>query len=231
MSLVSRKEFAILCDKSIAIINVNVGRGKIIVRDKKIDTENAFNKMFFDNCHKQKVFKKKPEPKIEELYKEVVEVKKPIDYSAPEYGHTKKETAKQKRERKKQNEKDKEIVDWDVRKKKAEALLKERQAEKELINIKQKYGEMIPTEFVKIMFTTFTKSMLSIFDNSMMNLAGVYCDELAGGDREALSRVNQKLNEEFQDIINSASEIATKDLMNEIKSFSIKRGKGEKING
>ena len=121
-----------------------------------------------------------------------------------------------------------EALKWDGRKKKADALLKERQAEKALLDVQKMYGEMVPTDFVVEMFATFSKSIFSLFDNSLMNLAGIYCDELEGGDREALTRVNKKLNEEFQRIIDSSAEIARKDLENAIDAFSATRRRGQK---
>jgi len=229
MALYTRNEWIALCNlTSAAIITVNIKRGKItLTEDKKIDSENALNKKFFDNYLKKNKEKAKKIRAFEEsgkladeLYNKVVE-KVEIETSL-----TDKKLADKKR--KKENKKAQEVVDWDLRKKKAEALLKERTAEKALLSLKKMYGEMVPTEFVKRMFVIYTKSILSTFDNATMNLAGVFCDELAGGDREALTRVNQKLNEEFDLIIEECSEIARKDLENEIKQYSVKKSKGEK---
>ena len=220
MALYTRKEFASLCRTTTAVVTTNINRGKIILFDKKVDSENPVNKYFFDKYHKKAEAeikknnaKKEDVTDIQALYKEVV---KKADKK------TKKKALNESRE------KGQVTLDWDTRKKRAEALLKERTAEKALLSLKKMYGEMVPTEFVIMMFSSFTKSVFSTFDNSIMNLAGVYCDELAGGDREALAKVNQRLNEEFQSIIDNAAEIAKKDMINEIKEYSVKRGKGER---
>jgi len=221
MAEYSRKEFAALCGTTYGIVTMNITRGNLIVEGKKIDMDNPLNKAFFIKYNKKresKIVTKRKKP-VQEIYDQVVE-KVPVKSKTRTVKQTEKERSRKKGE---------ELVDWDMRKKRAEALLKERNAEKALLSVKKMYGEMLPTDFVKRMFSTFSKTVFSVFDNSMMNLAGVYCDELAGGDREALSRVNQKLNEEFQIIIDSASDIAMKDLENEIKEYSVKRGKGEKI--
>lgn len=226
MADLDRKEFAAICHTTKGVITTNISRGKIILLDNGlIDTKNKINEQFFNRYLKVKNEEKNKQKKEisdnDKLRDKVV--KKPIKKK-----NWIKDIADSLEERKAANGKAEVTVDWDLRKKKAEALLKERSAEKALLSLKKMYGEMVPTEFVTIMFTTFTKSILSVFDNSLMNLAGVYCDELAGGDREALSKVNQKLNEEFQSIISNASEIAKKDMKNEIKQYAIKRGKGEK---
>ena len=220
MSLYTRKEFASLCRTTTAVVTTNINRDKIILFDKKIDSENPVNKAFFDKYHKKaeeemrtKKAKKDISNDIQTLYKAVVK---------------KADKKSKKKELNESRQKGQVSLDWDTRKKRAEALLKERTAEKALLSLKKMYGEMVPTEFVTIMFATFTKTIFSVFDNSIMNLAGVYCDELAGGDREALAKVNQRLNEEFQEIINNASDIAKKDMTNAIKEYSIKRSKGER---
>lgn len=229
MGLYNRKEFAALCNTTAAVITTNINRNKIILFDKKIDSENPVNKAFFEKYRKKAEAEIKERNKkkatTEELYEEVVEKVKPKTKI-----RFKKATDKLKKlaEQEEANQKGQEMVDWDLRKKRAEALLKERNAEKALLSVKKMYGEMVPTDFIITMFTSYTKTILSVFDNSIMNLAGVYCDELAGGDREALARVNQKLNEEFQRIINSAAEVAKSDLKNTIKQYSVKRGKGER---
>lgn len=225
MSLVTRKEFATMCGKPITTINTYVRRGKIIVRDKKIDTENAFNKLYFDSCHKPKVEKK---PKVEEVYKEVVEVVAPIDYSAPEYGVTKKETAKQKRERKKQNAKDKEVVDWILRKQIADTLKAERQAELEQIKVDKLAGKLMPLELVNIILKECIHTVFTTFQNDNENLASQYCDILAMGDRSKLSEINQKISECLDISINKASEISSSKIKGAISDYSESRSRGER---
>ena len=218
MAEYTRKEFAALCHTSLAIVGTNIVRGNIKEIDKLIDFDNPVNKTFFDRYFKKDRENKKNQSKNEVLYNAVVKTVNP----AP--GPTVKEL--EKAEAVKAGKKS---VDWDLRKKKAEALLKERNAEKALLSVKKMYGEMLPTDFTKVIIATLVKSILSTFENSLMNLAGIYCDELAGGDRKALSRVNQALSEELQSIINATKDIAEKDLKNQIKEFSIQRSKGEKI--
>lgn len=229
MSIVSRKEFATICGKSVAIINVNVKRGKIIVRDKKVDTENAFNKLFVKLCQEKKD-KPKPKPKVvvpkvEKLYKEVVE---PIDYSSPEYGVTKKETAKQKKERKKQNEKDQETVDWILRKQIADTLKAERQAELEQIKVDKLAGKLMPLELVNIILKESIHTVFTTFQNDNENLASVYCDILAAGDRSLLSEVNQKISEFLSMSIKKADEVSNSRIQNAISEYSDTRSRGEK---
>jgi translation initiation factor 2B subunit (eIF-2B alpha/beta/delta family) len=220
MALHTRKEFAALCHTTTAIVTTNINRDKVILFDKKIDSENPVNVSFFNKYHKKYEDKLKKANKNEVLYNEVVEKVQTKVVS-------KKKKKKAEKERQAAIEEGGLFNDWDLRKKIAEALLKERNAEKALLSVKKMYGEMLPTEFVLRMFSTFTKTVLSTFYNSNMNLAGVYCDELAGGDRDSLSKINQRLDEEIQLIIDAAAEIAKKDMENEIKEYSVTRGKGE----
>lgn len=227
MSDYTRKEFAAICRTTTAVVTTNINRGKVILFDKKIDSENKINKAFFNKYSKKAEEELKKKNKEKELSESIDSIYDQVVEKATTKVIKNKEDVLVEKRKKKEREKAEISVDWDLRKKKAEALLKERNAEKALLSVKKMYGEMVPSDFVYTMFSTFTKSLLSVFDNTLMNLAGVYCDELAGGDREALSRVNQKLNEEFQEIISAASEVAKKDLVNEIKQYSVKRGKGE----
>ena len=215
----NRKGFAAHCHTTYAVVatNVSSARGKIIEEvgpdgKKFIDTEHPINKAFFDKYqlkfeqekNQPPTLKKKSGPKSQRVQ---MPTKDEEGNPLPEFL---------------------EALKWDARKKKADALLKERQAEKALLDVKKMYGEMIPTDFVVELFTTFSKSLFSLFDNSLMNLAAVYCDELAGGDREALTRVNKKLNEELQRIIDSCSDLAKKDMENTVAEFSQTRRKGQK---
>ena len=73
MALLTRKEFAALCHTNAQVINTNVSRGNLVVEFKKINTENAQNKAFFDRY--QKKFDDKNRS-INDVYTEVVDVVK-----------------------------------------------------------------------------------------------------------------------------------------------------------
>ena len=216
---VKRKDFAALCHTTVAVVNTNISsaRGKIVEEigeegKKIIDTEHPINKAFFDKYQQKFELEKTQGPTLKN--KSGPKPKKVQLPTRDEEGNLLPGFL--------------EALKWDARKKKADALLKERNAEKALLDVKKMYGEMLPTDFVVELFAAFSKSFFSLFDNSLMNLAGVYCDELAGGDREALTRVNKKLNEELQRIIDESSEIARKDMENKVAEFSNTRRRGQK---
>lgn len=235
MGLFSRKEFASICHTTTAIVTSNIHREKIVFdENKKIDSDHPLNKEFFDRYvqkHEDEILALK-QLNATPIYEDVVHMVKPTTKRRTKT--TKKRKPKTTSEPEMSEDKKKEYreaaekLDWDKRKKKAEALIKERQAEKALLSLKKMYGEMLPTSFIKNMFMSFSKSIFSTFDNSIGNLAGVFCDELAGGDRESLSRIHQRLNEELQLVIDEASAIAKKDMANEIKEYSVQKGRGEK---
>lgn len=221
MGFFSRKEFAQLCHTTTPVVTTNINRGKIVVEDKKIDSEHPLNKAFFDKYAKkaQESIKKKTDTK--DLYKEVVHT---IEQKSSDEVSSKFKS----RSRKKEYEKAQEAVDWDVRKKKAEALLKERQAEKEKFNLEKLAGKLMPTEMVFDIIRTHNRSIFATFQNDIENLASVYCDILAAGDRRKLSELTQALSEHLSDVIKRAGDVAKSGVENAVEAYAETRNRGER---
>ena len=208
-----------MCGTTIGVINMNVKRKKIIVMDNAlIDTDNKINNAFMVK-YQNKVHKKDPEKAREKIYKEVVQKVK-----SERVEPTPKAT-----NRKKQNKESEDVNGWDLRRKKADALKAERDAEKKLLEVRKMSGEMIPVDMVGQVITTLTKSILSMFVSFNENLASHYCDIMAGGDREYLSEINEKLDHEIQRVINESKDSAKKDVNNIIKEFADTRGVGQRL--
>lgn len=208
---IDRKTFATMCGTTVAIVNVNVKRNKVIVMDNGlIDTDNKLNNNFMVRYQKKAQEKKKKPVKevISETYDKVV--KRP----AP-------------KNREKQNKESKEVDGLDLRKKKAEVLKVEREAYLKLLDINKKNGEALPTDFVIRMTTVVVREMLVNFDKGVVRIADKFVG-IFGGDRKMLSKVNKELNILKQKIIDEAKEDVKFQIDKAIKEYSVTRNKGER---
>lgn len=250
MAVVNRKEFALMCNIDVKKLNVYVSRKKVVTvaGDRSlVDTANVINKTFIDKWRskstdtpplaapmirktREVVQEKKEVKEVVKKNPKVVVKKKPVLKKEKVIAQvTPKESAEQKRDRLKQNEESEKIHSLDLRKKKAEVLKIEREAEIKLLDIIKKNGEAIPTDFVVRMVTVLIREMLANFDSSTIRIAGKFCD-IVGADRKMLVRVNTDLNYEMQKIIKEAEKDAKYQIKNAIKEYSITRGKGERNN-
>lgn len=232
MAIVSRAEFATLCGKTVAIVNTNISRGKIIPcgdKEKFVDTENWTNKSFKRKAKGQPV-KVKPaivikEKPIQTLYKEVVET---IEPEPKQRSGTKEETAEEKKKRLKQNEDSEDEGNWVLRKTIADALRAEQLAEKERLNVEKLMGELIPFDLMKIILKTNIQDILKSFESELTNIASIYCDILAGGDRDKLAELTSKMQHTLHHIIKRVETTAGQEIKNVIEEFSESRSRGER---
>lgn len=232
MAIVSRIEFAGICEKSPQYISQYIKRNKIsVLPNGQIDTENPLNLIFKKNL--KKVEKKKVEavrtekrearavPEVEELptaelYKQVVQV------------FTKPETAYQKKQREKQNEEDKETVNWDARKKKADALKAERSAELAQLQVEKMMGNLMPVDLVEMILKVNVQDIFKTFENELINLGSIYCDILAGGNRDKLAEIVVKLRMKLSETIKRIELTAAQEIENVVEDYAETRNRGER---
>lgn len=249
MSIITRIEFADICKTTPAIINTNVARKKIATvpgNKSLIDTENPLNKIFKKNqlaLEKQK----KAETKVEKLKGKVEDKKEKFIHAdtfeeaigaiADDLGlsdddieeiYTKPETPKQTKARQQQNQRDQEIVDWDLRKKMADALKAERAAELAELQIEKLQGNLMPVDLVESILKVNIQDIFKTFENELINLASIYCDVLAGGDRDKLSEVIAKMRVKLNETINRIKVNSAQEIENVIDSYSEVRNRGER---
>lgn len=227
-NLYTRKEFAALCRTTTAVITTNINRGKVILFDKKIDSGNPLNKAFFNKYSKkaEKEIQRRnktndAEVTIDELYEKVV------NRATNSVTKNKKDKAEEKR-RKKANDEAEVITDWEKRKKIADALLQERKAEKEQLTLEKLAGKLIPTDLVFNIIRVHNQSIFATFQNDAENLASVFCDILAAGDRKLLGELNEKIGEIISISIKRAEDVALSGIENAIDEYSEVRSRGEK---
>lgn len=232
MAIVTRKQYANNCNRSIGVINVNISRNLISVippDGKMIDTENPLNKIFEKNCarldkeklEKQRAekreAKKNPTPEeIKETYQQVVEV------------YTKPETEEQKTKRENQNKEDEVVVSWDLRKKIADTLKAEKSAELESLKLQKMQGNLMPVDLVKSIVKLNVQHILKTFENDAVTMASIYCDVLAGGDRSKLSEITKKLRISITDTVRRTEATAAQEIENVIEDFAEARSRGER---
>lgn len=222
MADLSKDEFAAICRTTSAVINTNIHRGKLIydIATKKMDSDDPINKAFFKKYKKlneEKQAMEKVNEKINTLYDEVVE-KATVKVA-------KKQTEDVK---KKSKEKSQELVDWTERKLVADTLLQEARAEKEKLNLEKLAGKLIPVDLVFNIINIHNHDIFATFQNDAENLASVYCDILAGGDRKRLSEITGKLSEKLDDAVRRAKEVSISSIEMAVDEYSEVRSRGEK---
>lgn len=247
MAIVTRAEFAELCKVTTNYINTYITRKQVATcgeKGKLIDTDNPLNKLFKKKClqnqkaaktgetaqKKKDVVTKKAtkvvsitggeaqkEETISQLYNQVVERM-----------HTQPETPAEKKKREDQNKKDEELVDWDMRKKIADALKAEEQAKKERIAVDKLNGRLLPTDLVQQIVSINIRNINITYENDLINLASIYCDILAGGDRSKLAQIVNAIREKLTENIRKASATAAIEIENAIDDYSEVRSRGER---
>lgn len=234
MALVSRKEFAEICGVETNYINTYVSRKKIsVLPTGQIDTENPLNVVFKKNLianrnkgvREKRIIKKKEveikesiEKQIAEQYKDVVQT---IEVFTP------KETPKQRKQREKQNQDDEDSLNWDLRKKIADTLKSERQAEKEKLAVEKLMGNLMPVDMVEQIMRVNTQDIFKSFENEMINLASIYCDILAGGDRDKLAELIKKIRQKLEFVIQKTEKTSLQEIENVIQEYAEVRSRGE----
>ena len=134
----------------------------------------------------------------------------------------------QTKKREKQNEEEQEWVDWDMRKKIADALKAEKAAELAQLQVDKLMGNLMPVDMVEMIFKMNTQDIFKTFENELINLASIYCDILAGGNREKLSEIIKQLRQRLTDTIERIKENTAAEIENAIESYAEARSRGEK---
>lgn len=207
-----------MCGTKVTIINTNINRNKIILMDNGlIDTDNVLNNSFMKR-YQEKVHKKDPEKEREKLYKEVVKTVK----------SERVEPTPLPTNRKKQNEESEVIGNWDARKKKADALKAELQVEKTRMELDKLAGKLMPVELCDSILAAYTRAIVSVFENDMLNIASIYTDILASGDRKYLAEITGALNSKLDDSIKRAQDVASSEIENAVENYKEVRNRGER---
>lgn len=222
MAELSKEEFAAICRTTPGIINTNIHRNKLVydIETKKLDSDDPINKAFFkkyQRLHDEKKNNEKVQEKIAVIYDDVVEKV------------TEKVTKRQQETKATETKKKSKVTnDWYERKLQADTLLQEARAEKERLNFEKAAGKLIPVDLVFDILNIHNHDIFATFQNDAENLASVYCDILASGDRKKLSEITTKLSEKLNDAVKRAKEVSMSSLEMAIGDYQEVRSRGEK---
>lgn len=218
MSIVTHKEFSILCGMpSEGNVRVNISRGKIMpLADDKtlIDTDNPINLIFKQNYKPKAKHTPPAATPTEQLYKEVVQVVE--------------DKPKRKASSKKELDQADDMLSWDARKKRADALKAEASAEKEALAVQKMMGQLIPTDLVEQILRINIQNIFKEFEAGTLNIASKFCDVMANGDRAKLGRVTDDLRFLLEDVIKRSKDVAEIEIENAINEYAETRSRGER---
>lgn len=228
MALVTRKEFAELCGKPVNYINTYVTRKQVaVLPDKRIDTDNPLNVLFKKKC--KSIERTKEEEARVERKTSKLKIEEPVNGEISEtLIYTKKETAEEKAARLKQNAEDEENMSWEARKKRADALKAERAAEISQLQLDKMMGSLLPVDLVEAIFRINIQDIFKNFESSCLNIASIYCDILANGDRTKLAEITGRIRTELAAIIERTKRNAASEIENAIDDYSETRSRGER---
>lgn len=223
MSIISRVEFAAIVGKSPAYISVNIKRNNVVLvvdgdDDGNIDTENVINKRFIRHIKK---ISKKDKPVT---YKDVVETVETSVKNNKQNSETK-ETRKAKAE---QRKKAKDMLEFEYRKKKAEASKSESDADLKSLAVEKMMGKLMPVELVHQIIKINIQGVFISFENELQNIASIYCDILAGGDRKKLAEIVEQMRENLSRIITDTKVNTDSEIKQVIENYAETRNRGEK---
>lgn len=225
MAIVKRSEFAAICNTTTAVITTNVSRNKIeTLPDKRIDTESPLNKVFvklrkqkdardnqirIDKNKQNKSIEEKPEKKDVKIYSKELTPKNP-------------------RKTQKEIQEEKENSSLALRKLKADTLKAEKDNELKQMSLDKMAGKLIPLDLSNGILKINIQNIFKSFENELENIASIYCDILASGDRSKLSEVTEKMRENLSRIIKETKTNAAKEVEGIINEYAETRSRGER---
>lgn len=217
MPEVTRAEFAAMCFCERNAINTYIGRKKInILSNGYIDTDDTLNKIFLK---KRKRLQEKKNTKTISLPIVEPTIKKP-EKETPGVP-----TAKEKKQAKAEEL----FINKDLYKRElAETRIKELTSTQKQMEIDKMMGKLIPVDLVRGILKVNVQDIFRSFENELMNLASIYCDIMAAGDRSKLSEVIGLMRENLHRIIKESKENSAKEIKSLINEYSETRSRGER---
>lgn len=206
MSFISPKDFAVQYGLKYATLRSHISRGKVIKKDGFIDTENPVNKLYIQE-NATKAAPNPPKPTANEEIETtstppVPTLPAPIAPGANE-------------------------TDLVLRKKKADALKAERDAEYRHLQIQKMQGKLMPIDLVEKTQTINIQSIFRAFESASENIASIYNERL-GGDRADLADMVTRMRNELERAINSAKQKSKEEITALMQEYAATRSRGEK---
>lgn len=215
MAIVTRKEYAEISGIDAKSIGVYVKRKKLVeLSDKRLDTEAPMNKMFIQLRKQKKLTAttKKEKTALKDKSK------------PPEEIHTQlppKKTAEEKRS-------DKENDNLILRKLKADTEKAEADNELKNLQLEKMMGKLIPVDLMHGVIKINIQNIFFTFENDLINIASIYCDKMAGGDRSMLSAVIADIRPRLERLIKETKTNAAKEIEVLIEDYANTRSRGQR---
>jgi len=213
------QEFSEFCGVSQNIISVNVGRGKVIKDEYNlIDITNPINIRF----------KRRRDFLATEEGQSTLQNTKAISRGAEKHKRTESAKREVKKILKDAAKKKTPMELWREKKIIADAKKAQYEAELKAVQLEKAMGKVIPIELLHTILKINIQHIFIGFENELQNIASVYCDVLAGGDRKRLAEIIAKMREVLERIINRTEQSAGKEIELAIEEFAEVRSRGER---
>ena len=112
-----------------------------------------------------------------------------------------------------------EVTEWKQRKIIADSKKAQFDADLRKVQLEKAMGKVIPVEVLNRILKFNIQGAFVMFHQESQNLASVYADVLAGGDRKKLAELNDAINVQMEQIIGAASEDIYKNVNKAIEDF------------
>ena len=233
MNRYSRSEFAALCHTTAAVVHMNIQRKKLI---EEVDEDGRFinvsvtkNKRFFNIYNERFHKKQQAETKLLKVPKKTTKTtgkKRPP--TVPVYVAPVNSDSMGAENDTDEDEDSSNGEGWSFRKKKADTLLQEAKAEKEKLALEKMAGKLLPVDLALNIVQIHNRDIFATFQNDVENLASIYCDIMANGNRSKLAEVSKALSEKLDSSVSRASEVAEASIQNAIEEYRETRNRGER---
>lgn len=244
MALVSKKDFASALSVSYGTIRSKFSRKQLCCNRKGlVDTEhplnysyllevNGGNQSVFDSYHISGTNVKKksiPASVLEKkVAKDTVKVdKEPITKDVQTINKTPKLTPEERKVLKDREETNKLLASFEIRKKEAEVVLKEREGELKQWELEKKAGNTLPMDMIEsvigINFKAIYKTNISLANNVAMVIV-----QQLGGSKEDLHSIRKEIENAFDKTVKDTEKKASVDIERLINEYSEVRSRGER---
>jgi len=120
------------------------------------------------------------------------------------------------------------LITLEKRKRKADVIKAETDSELKKLQLEKMMGKLIPVDLMQGILKINIQNIFMSFDNELVNIASIYCDVMAGGDRSKLSDIVHKMRENLGRIISDTKLNAAKEIEGVINEYSEVRSRGER---
>ena len=202
----SKKDFASYCGVSQAILSVNIKRNKVIVDENGfIDITKIVNVAF--RSHRAWL-------KTEDGQKTLARVTSTGERINAEQDKAELQESP--------------IVIWKNKRIIADGKKAEFESEIKRVQLEKALGRLIPVELLQSILKINMQSIFVGFEQELINIAAVYCDILANGDRKKLAEIIELMREALERIIKNTKKSASKEVELAIDDFREVRSRGER---